>query len=333
MAVGDGEPIVFGSNIFGDVAMYRIPWQHVRGITDGLAARDWQVVRYDVRGMGSSDRVVADVSLEGRVRDLLAVTNELRLKRFVLAGTDEGAATAIAFAAQQPQMVSQLVLMNPWVRGRDRFSIPGARVATAIMPQEQQDWRFAAKAISSIATDFGDGGRARQLAEAMEQATTPERLAAHRLVSSEIDVAEYLRRLSLPALVIHEPHFPFSGFDLSREVAAAIKHCSLVVIDENSIAGNRHSRHVEIVDQFLRTGAVHSGDREEPEGLTEARRGLTTRQSEALALLASGLSNKEIAKRLGLAVPTVERHLVNVYAKIGARGRADATAYALRHGL
>lgn len=45
------------------------------------------------------------------------------------------------------------------------------------------------------------------------------------------------------------------------------------------------------------------------------------------------MTNKEIAAELGVAVPTIERHLVNVYTKIGARGRVDATAYSLRHGL
>jgi DNA-binding NarL/FixJ family response regulator len=34
-----------------------------------------------------------------------------------------------------------------------------------------------------------------------------------------------------------------------------------------------------------------------------------------------------------LSVATVERHVANVYAKIGARGRADATAYAITRGL
>ncbi len=61
--------------------------------------------------------------------------------------------------------------------------------------------------------------------------------------------------------------------------------------------------------------------------------GLTDREVEVLRLLASGASNKEIADRLYLSVRTVERHITNLYAKIGARGKADATAYALRRGL
>jgi predicted ATPase/DNA-binding CsgD family transcriptional regulator len=60
---------------------------------------------------------------------------------------------------------------------------------------------------------------------------------------------------------------------------------------------------------------------------------LSAREAQVLRLLADGQSNKEIARELALSVHTVERHLANVYAKIGARGRADAVAYALRHGL
>jgi DNA-binding NarL/FixJ family response regulator len=61
--------------------------------------------------------------------------------------------------------------------------------------------------------------------------------------------------------------------------------------------------------------------------------GLTPRQVEVLCLLAAGMSNKEIAEELVLSVSTVARHIANIYHKIDAHGRADATAYALRHGF
>ena len=44
-------------------------------------------------------------------------------------------------------------------------------------------------------------------------------------------------------------------------------------------------------------------------------------------------SNREIAEELFVSVRTVERHITNIYTKTNARGRADAMAYALRHGL
>jgi DNA-binding CsgD family transcriptional regulator/tetratricopeptide (TPR) repeat protein len=61
--------------------------------------------------------------------------------------------------------------------------------------------------------------------------------------------------------------------------------------------------------------------------------GLTAREVEVLRLLATGAINREIADALALSVRTVERHQLHIYAKIGARRRADAVAYALRHGL
>ena len=61
--------------------------------------------------------------------------------------------------------------------------------------------------------------------------------------------------------------------------------------------------------------------------------GLTFREAEVLRLVAKGQSNKEIAAELVLSVRTVERHITNLYGKIDARGKADATAYAIHHGL
>jgi predicted ATPase/DNA-binding CsgD family transcriptional regulator len=61
--------------------------------------------------------------------------------------------------------------------------------------------------------------------------------------------------------------------------------------------------------------------------------GLSEREKEVLRLVARGQSNAEIATELVLSVRTVEKHVANIYAKIGARGRADAATYALRNGL
>src|SRR6188768_3165570 len=93
MSLGDGPPVVFASNIFGDLNGYRTGWPHTREITDRLVRVGWRVIRYDVRGMGLSDRDVEDLGLEGRVQDLVAVVGQLRLERFALAGLDIGAAT------------------------------------------------------------------------------------------------------------------------------------------------------------------------------------------------------------------------------------------------
>jgi DNA-binding NarL/FixJ family response regulator len=63
---------------------------------------------------------------------------------------------------------------------------------------------------------------------------------------------------------------------------------------------------------------------------------LTPREVEILQLLARGSTNQAIAGQLVLSVRTVERHIGNIYEKLGVRGgaaRASATAFALSHGI
>jgi DNA-binding NarL/FixJ family response regulator len=73
-------------------------------------------------------------------------------------------------------------------------------------------------------------------------------------------------------------------------------------------------------------GNLAPGDRKPPDGLT-------TREAEVLSLLASGLSNAEIAQRLYLSHATVKTHINRIFAKTGARDRAQAVRYAYQHGL
>jgi DNA-binding CsgD family transcriptional regulator len=61
--------------------------------------------------------------------------------------------------------------------------------------------------------------------------------------------------------------------------------------------------------------------------------GLSKRETEVLRLLATGMTNRQIADALVVSVHTVERHVNNLYRKIGARNRADAAAFAVRSGL
>ncbi|WP_372410094.1 response regulator [Streptomyces luteireticuli] len=61
--------------------------------------------------------------------------------------------------------------------------------------------------------------------------------------------------------------------------------------------------------------------------------GLTAREAEVLTLVAEGLSNAEIARRLHVSTATVKTHINNLFAKTGVRDRAQAVRYAFHHGI
>lgn len=66
---------------------------------------------------------------------------------------------------------------------------------------------------------------------------------------------------------------------------------------------------------------------------SDAPHGLTPRELEVLRLVASGRTNKAIAKQLFLSEKTVDRHVSNILAKVKAPSRAAATAFAYEHKL
>ena len=88
-----------------------------------------------------------------------------------------------------------------------------------------------------------------------------------------------------------------------------------------------------IVARRLRELGVRDIPRGPQRMTTENPAALTARELEVLALLADGLRNNEIARRLVLSPRTVDHHVSAILAKLKARSRAEATATALRLGL
>ena len=80
-----------------------------------------------------------------------------------------------------------------------------------------------------------------------------------------------------------------------------------------------------VLAAFLRERAAAEGHA--AEGM------LTPREREVVQLLAEGRQNKEIARRLGVALKTVEAHRATVMRKIGAESEADVVRYAVRNRI
>jgi DNA-binding NarL/FixJ family response regulator len=99
------------------------------------------------------------------------------------------------------------------------------------------------------------------------------------------------------------------------------------------VAGGEASLDEAIQAQVVE--AVSAAPESGPEAGEEAELpdGLTAREAEVLGLIAGGLSNAEIAERLVVSPATVKSHVNHLFAKVGARDRAQAVGYAYRHGL
>jgi DNA-binding NarL/FixJ family response regulator len=106
------------------------------------------------------------------------------------------------------------------------------------------------------------------------------------------------------------------------EIRQALQH----VLDDHAAIDPAVQHH--LVDAIVDAAPAHS-----PPPALRLPDGLTAREAEVLSLIASGLSNTEIAERLVVTEGTVKSHINHLLAKIGARDRAQAVRYAYQHGL
>ncbi len=80
-------------------------------VAEGLAG-DYQVLAMDLRGRGLSDKPASGYSLEHHCRDIAALMAELDLDKITLVGHSLGAYISLAFAADHPELVERMVLLD-----------------------------------------------------------------------------------------------------------------------------------------------------------------------------------------------------------------------------
>ena len=102
------------------------------------------------------------------------------------------------------------------------------------------------------------------------------------------------------------------------------------VNDGNYVVGDRTMTHDELVDWIEeKVGGMPGSLPQDDEEVFEP---LTPRQMEVLELVTGGLTNKEIALRLGISHQTVKNHMTAILRKLRCQDRTQAAVYALSHG-
>lgn len=346
---GTGPPLVRVTNWLTHLNLdWESPvWHHwFKALSQGH-----QLVRYDARGTGLSDRLVDTLSLDAWVQDLAAVVDALQLDRFPLLGLCQGGAIAIAYAARYPQRVTRLVLYDSYVRGAfvqhaqhpehnraaEDTSPEKAREAEALAEMIQVGWGQEAAAFRQVFTNLLIPGatteQQRWFAE-LQRRTVSARTAARlwRLFHS-LDVRQLAPQVTVPTLVLHVRGDRMVPFEQGLELASLIPHARFVPLE-----GKNHilrpdepawTHFLSEVQDFLGTPAsASSGDE-----LLADFAALTPREREVLDLLARGLANSEIVERLVISPKTVRNHVTRIYSKLQTDTRAQTVVLAREAGF
>jgi DNA-binding CsgD family transcriptional regulator/pimeloyl-ACP methyl ester carboxylesterase len=332
---GNGPALVFAPWV--PFSNLRMEWQNPRlNAVFELLVKQLTLVHYDGRGTGHSQRDVTDLSLDAMVSDLEAVIDRAGLAEVSLLGQYNSCPHAIAYAARHPERVRRMVLFCGSARGWNAMS---ARQTQAMLSLIEQDWDLFADTAAHqwMGWSAGDAGRA--VAETIRAAVTPQLARATMQAASAVDVTELLPGVAAPTLVLHPRDMTQIPVEVARSLAMGLPRGRLILLEgaQPVLFPEQPAQVVTMLTDFLARGIepAETPSNGAPEGrrVPPAADGLSARESEVLRLVAAGESNSQIARRLGLSTHTIERHVANVYRKIGARGRADATAYAIRNGL
>ena len=224
--IGKGPPLVRAAHWMTHL---EFDWNSpiYKHVLEDLAAGQ-QLIRYDERGNGLSDRDVAEMTFESWVLDLEAVVDAAGVERFGLLGISQGGAVAIEYSIRHPERVSHLILYGAYALGAyTRNPSPENRERRqALITLTRHGWGKDDPTFRQVWTSlFIPEGTREQwewFNELQRASVSPENAVRILELTSHIDVVDRLPQVSVPTLVLHCDEELVVPFRMGKQLAAEI---------------------------------------------------------------------------------------------------------------
>jgi class 3 adenylate cyclase len=224
--MGEGSPVVFLPAIYFGISLI----SKVPSFTDFFSelARTHQIIVYDSRGFGLSQRDAGGHSLDDRVRDLDAVVQAANLEEVSLFASSFTGPTAITFAVRHPAIVTHLLLFGTFARAADVMPWDQAK---AVIDLCRTNWDVAAQLLADMSTREEPAASGIAFAREHRANARGADYADQLALTYAEDVTGLLPSVRTKTLVLHRRDDAIVPFSVGQKLAAGIPGARLVPLE------------------------------------------------------------------------------------------------------
>jgi pimeloyl-ACP methyl ester carboxylesterase/DNA-binding CsgD family transcriptional regulator len=316
---GDGPPLVVGPRW---VSHLEEEWAdpNQRPFYAELG-RGHRVVRFDRVGCGLSSRELDPrPTVESESRQLEAVIDAVG-GRATIFSSSCCCLAASQLAVRNPLKVERIVYFGGYASRND---IPEA-TRESLIQFTRVNWTLAAQMLAGLFDPHASGDEIAAYTRMQRHAASAEAAAVFLDLDLNADLRDVLPSVAVPALVLHRRGDRTVPIGRGRELASLLPNARFV-----PLSGDAHVPWRDDQRELFRALAGFVQDEPLPETDDSP---LTSRETEVLRLVSTGMSNREIASTLVLSEHTVHRHVANILRKLSQSTRAAAATQAMRLGL
>ena len=258
--MGSGPALLHGPPVgpFSDIAM-ELDLDDARAWYERLA-RTHTLIRYDLRGCGSSGRGGSGPSIDGFTRDVEAVARALPFGSYDVFASGSGSPTGITLAATRPELVSHLILWGGFARPSD-YTPPDRLIATRALIEK--NWAGYTDAWAQTMFGWSRASQARAWSRLFRNATNQDDTLQRIEAILSADTSELLRSIAAPVLVVD-----IRGRESGRYLAANLTDARLVVRDRAwatpATDPERLEENARLIDEFIGVTVPEQSAQEAP---------------------------------------------------------------------